>query len=455
MEFMTVNPATEQQSAAYSAFSQTQVVACIESAHEAFQTWRTTDFAYRKRCMMKLSELLKEKKEDLAILMANEMGKPVTAGASEIEKCALVCEHYANHAEDYLKSREIKTNMKQTKICYKPLGIIFAIMPWNFPFWQVFRFAAPNLMAGNVAILKHAPICFGSGNQIAELFVEAGFPNYVFQHMILDDGLSKSVIEHPLVRGVTLTGSDTAGKIVGKESAHNLKKVVLELGGNDPYIVLADADLELAAEQIVISRMNNTGQVCIAAKRIIAVDEVCDALTGLIQEKLKHYVMGNPLDKTTNFGPMARKDLRDTLHNQVLSSIKQGAELKYGGAIPNQPGYYYPPTLLTHVQPGMPAFDDELFGPVVSIIRAESEQQAIQLANQSRYGLAAAVFTRDEKRGEHIATHEIEAGSCFVNAYVASDPRVPFGGIKNSGYGRELSKEGIIEFMNTKTISIQ
>lgn len=454
MIIQTINPVTEDILCEYSTLSEKQIDAFIDAGHLTFDIWKKTSFSQRQQCMLKVAQLLLQKKHDFALLMASEMGKPISAGKAEIEKCSWVCRHYAENAEGYLQPRTVQTEMKKTLVCYQPLGIVFAIMPWNFPFWQVFRFAVPTLMAGNAAILKHAPISTGTGNAIAELFLEAGFPEHLFQHFILDNELAAKVIANDKIVAVTLTGSEQAGSVVAANAAKHLKKAVLELGGNDPYIVLEDADLDLAANCIVTSRLNNCGQVCIAAKRIIAVKSVYNSLLEKIQVLMANYHMGDPLDEKTNLGPMARDDLRKTLHEQVLKSVKSGAKLIVGGEIPKGKGFYYPPTLLIDVHKGMPAFDEELFGPVIAAIAVENEVEAIQLANQSQYGLAAAVFTRDLARGERIARYEIEAGSCFVNALVASDPRVPFGGIKHSGFGRELSREGILEFVNTKTVAI-
>lgn len=450
----TINPTTEAVLHEYTLLGQKQISALIEAGHLTYSVWKKTPFSQRKQLMLQMAKLLRQKQDDFASLMATEMGKPISSGKAEVEKCAWVCEHYAEQAETYLQPRTIQTEMKKTMVCYQPLGVVFAIMPWNFPFWQVFRFAAPTIMAGNAAILKHAPISTGTGNAIAELFLEAGFPEHLFQHFVLDNELAASVIANPNIAAITLTGSEKAGATVAANAASHLKKAVLELGGNDPYLVLADADLDLAAKCIVNSRLNNCGQVCIAAKRIIVDKAVQETLLNKIKVLMTNYKMGDPLDIKTNLGPMARDDLRKTLHEQVKKSVKLGAKLLVGGEIPKRKGFYYPPTLLTNVHKGMPAFDEELFGPVICLIAAGDEQEAIVLANQSPYGLGAAVFTQDLARGEHIARYEIEAGACFVNAFVASDPRVPFGGIKRSGFGRELSKEGILEFVNTKTVAI-
>lgn len=454
MQIQTINPATEEVLQKFNLFKKEQVSELIDAAHLTYQSWRRATHEVRRQYMQKMAELLRQRQDEYAKLMANEMGKPITAGKAEIEKCAWVCEYYAEYAKAHLASREIKTEKKKSFVCYQPLGVVFAIMPWNFPFWQVFRFAAPTIMAGNAAILKHAPISTGTGNVIAELFLEAGFPKHLFQHFILDNDLAASVIANDKIVAVTLTGSDRAGSIVASNAGSHLKKVVLELGGTDPYIVLSDANLDLAANCIVTSRFNNTGQVCIAAKRVIAMEDVVEELTNKIIEVAKEYQMGDPLDPATRFGPMAREDLREQLHKQILVSKSMGAQILMGGEIPKRKGFYYMPTVLSKVRPGMPAFDEELFGPVISIIVAKSKSQAIELANQSKYGLGAAVFTRDLVLGEQIATQEIEVGACFVNGFVASDPRLPFGGIKHSGFGRELSHEGILEFVNTKTVVI-
>ncbi len=448
----TINPSTEEPIQHYALYSEEKIIELIEAGHACYQRWRKTDLKLRKQHMLTLAKLLRFKCDIYARLMACEMGKPLEAGRAEILKCAWVCEHYAENAERYLAPRDIQSDHDKSKICYEPLGIVFAVMPWNFPFWQVFRFAAPTIMAGNAAILKHAPISTGTGNVIAELFLEAGFPRYLFQHFLLDNTSAARVIAHEKVVAVTLTGSEQAGCIVAANAGSHLKKVVLELGGNDPYIVLSDANLALAADCIVKSRLNNSGQVCIAAKRIIVVQDVADELTSHMMTLVKTYKVGDPLHPATNIGPLARKDLREKVHQQVQETLAKGARLLMGGELPNGRGYYYPPTVLSNVYSGMPAFDDEIFGPVLSITIAKNEEEAIQLANQSKFGLGAAVFTENLVRGEKIATHEIEAGTCFVNALVTSDPRLPFGGIKRSGFGRELSQEGILEFVNIKTI---
>ncbi|MCL5271977.1 MAG: NAD-dependent succinate-semialdehyde dehydrogenase, partial [Gammaproteobacteria bacterium] len=421
---------------------------------DAYLSWKETSFNLRQELMLQLAQVLELNKTELVRLMSLEMGKPISAGAAEIDKCSLVCKHYAHHAQSYLAPRIVQTEMRSATVCYRPLGIVFGIMPWNFPFWQVFRFAVPTVMAGNVALLKHAPISSGTGNKIEQLFLEAGFPSGVFQHLIVDNEGAANIIAHDHISAVTLTGSERAGRSVAAHAGKFLKKSVLELGGSDPYVILDDADIDLAARCIVASRLNNSGQVCIAAKRVIVVKSVKNELVSKILDQVASYKMGNPLDPDTKLGPLARADLRETLHNQVEKSIKQGAKLLLGGIIPDCKGFYYPPTIITDIKPGMTAFDEELFGPVIAICAADNEEHAISLANTSHYGLGAAVFTRDLQRGEFIATNKIDAGVCFVNSIVASAPGLPFGGIKHSGYGRELSREGILEFVNTKTIAI-
>lgn len=451
----TINPATGKTIHQYTEMTESEVTAVIDATHLAFLKWRAVDFKQRASCMQQLAKVLRKNKDEYAKLMANEMGKPLAQGLGEIEKCAIACEHYAENAENYLKRREVKTEMTKSYVITEPLGIVFAIMPWNFPFWQVIRFAAPSLMAGNAGLLKHAPISTGTALAIEKAFLEAGFPENLFRALIISEDHADLVIAHPKVKAVTLTGSTRAGKSVAAKAGQALKKTVLELGGSDPYLILADADLENAANECIKSRMNNAGQSCIAAKRLIAVDAIADKFTALIHAKLLSFKIGNPLDANTNCGPLARRDLRDALQSQVQQSVKLGAKLLLGGTIPDMDGFYYPPTLLTNVSAGMPACDEELFGPVISIINAKNTDDAIQIANSTNYGLGAAIFTEDLALAEVIASEKIATGTCAINTMVASDPRLPFGGINQSGYGRELSLEGIHEFVNVKTINIK
>lgn len=454
MKFQTINPATEEVLHTYCNLNSADIKGKIEAGHEAYLVWKKTAVSERTKLLLNLIELLKLQKTELAQLITMEMGKPITAAHAEIEKCIWLCHHYAEHSDEYLKPQLIEMEQMRAKVCYRPLGILFGIMPWNFPFWQVFRFAVPTLMAGNGALLKHAAITTGCGKKIEALFYHAQFPEHLFQQLIIDNEDASQIIEHPYVCAVTLTGSERAGSSVAACAGKALKKSVLELGGCDPYLVLEDADLDLAAESIVRSRLNNSGQVCIAAKRVIAIKSIEEKLIEKIRHRMFLFTMGDPLSPQTQLGPLARADLRETLHEQVEKSVKQGAKLLCGGIIPNGKGYYYPATLLTDVKQGMPAFNEELFGPVIAVIAVADDNAAIACANEGDFGLGAAVFTRNLEKGDRIATEEIEAGACFVNALVASDPRVPFGGIKRSGYGRELSREGMLEFVNIKTVVI-
>jgi len=451
----TVNPTTETIIKTYPEMSASTIDEIIHKTHAAYLTWRDVDFATRSLHMKKLAALLTQNKNECAKLITSEMGKPLAQSISEIEKCALVCNHYAESAQDYLKPRSIPTELKKSYVTYQPIGIIFAIMPWNFPFWQVFRAAVPTIMAGNAVILKHAPISTGTAFKIETLFRDAGFNEHLFRTVVVADRNASPIITHPKIAAITLTGSVRAGKTVAALAAGAMKKTVLELGGNDPYVILADADLELAATQCVTSRMNNAGQSCIAAKRIIAVKSIQPELAQLITAKLKQYKMGDPEDPETTIGPLARADLRDKVHNQVQQTIAQGATLIMGGDIPSDTGFYYPPTLLTNVKKGMTAYDEEVFGPVISIITAENEDDAIHIANDSLYGLGAGIFSKDIARAEKIAAEKIQSGSCAINGFVASDPRLPFGGIKESGFGRELAQDGIHSFVNVKTITVK
>jgi len=383
------------------------------------------------------------------------MGKPYTQALAEVTKCATVCEYYADNAERILADQIIETDASKSYVAYRPIGIVFAVMPWNFPFWQVLRFAAPALMAGNVGILKHASNVQGCAKEIEKIFHDAGFPKNVFRILVISSKYVKDVINNPLVKAVTLTGSTPAGKAVASQAGNVLKKTVLELGGSDPYIILEDADLDQAITACMIGRFLNTGQSCIAAKRFIVVESILDEFRGKILQAMKNQKWGDPFDEDVNVGPMVNIWSRDEVHEQVTASIEKGADLLVGGIIPDVEGAFYPATLLDNVRPGMPAFDDEIFGPVASIISVNNEEEAIQLANQTSFGLGGAVFTKDIERGEKIAANDIEAGCCFVNDFVRSDPRLPFGGIKESGYGRELSEAGIREFTNMKTVYIR
>ena len=453
--FTSINPATGETIAEYPETSPAEMRAALRVADKAWLRWRTTSFEERARLLSATARLLRERADRYGRLMAAEMGKPIAGGRAEAEKCATACDYYAEHGARFLADEMIDTDASRSYVHYEPLGTVLAIMPWNFPFWQVLRFAAPTLMAGNVAILKHAANVPGCAIAIEELLRDAGFPPGVFQNLLVDHVQLRSVIRHKGVAAVTLTGSTRAGRAVGKLAGERLKKTVLELGGSDPYIILEDADLDAAVEACVTSRLINSGQSCIAAKRFIVVDKVRAEFEQRFVARMAKAAMGDPLDEANAIGPLARRDLRDALHAQVEQSVSRGARVLLGGSVPAGPGAFYPPTVLTDVAKGMAAHDEELFGPVAAIIPARNEKAAIRIANASVFGLGAAVFTRDVARGERIAATELQAGSCFVNAFVRSDARLPFGGLKESGHGRELSRQGIMEFVNVKTVYVR
>lgn len=455
MSIKVINPANGNTINEFNLINDEQAKVYIEQSHKAFKAWKTTNYDYRARLMKKAANILVERVEELAQLITNEMGKPIQQAKSEVEKCAWVCRYYAENTSDMLQPEPIKTEASNSFVCYNPIGVVLAVMPWNFPLWQVYRFAAPALMAGNAGVLKHASNVPGCAMVIEEIFIEAGFPEGLFKTLLISSGQVAQVIENEKVQAVTLTGSGPAGSAVAAIAGKHIKKTVLELGGSDAYLILKDADLELAAEVCKNSRLLNSGQSCIGAKRLVVVKEIYDDFLQLFKEKMASATLGDPTKKETDIGPMARFDLRDELHEQVQESIKNGAECILGGAIPEMDGAYYPATILVNVKPGMPAYDDELFGPVASVIKAEDEDDAIRIANDSVFGLGAAVFTQDLAKGTFIAQSKLEAGACFVNSMVKSDPRLPFGGIKTSGYGRELSDDGIKEFLNVKTVYIK
>ncbi len=448
----SINPATGEIIQTFEIYSEKGVDKIINAVDKTWHHWRSTSFFHRGQLMQSLSALLKSNKEELALLMALEMGKVKKEGIAEVEKCAWVCDYYASNAETFLENEMISTEALRSYISFQPMGTILAVMPWNFPFWQVFRFAAPTIMAGNTAVLKHASNVPGCAMAIENLFREAGFPENVFRTLLIGSNKVEQVIKHPAIKAVSLTGSTPAGKSVASFAGSVLKKCVLELGGNDPYIILKDADLQNAARICSTSRLQNAGQSCIAAKRFIVEEEVYAEFLEYFTHEMNEARFGDPCDPETTMGPLARKDLRDELHGQVVKSIAKGAEVILGGEIPHRKGAYYPPTIIENVKPGMPAFDEELFGPVASVIKVGDEEEAMQVANNSDFGLGAAIFTRNIEKGENLAEIHLQAGCCFVNDFVKSDPRLPFGGIKESGFGRELSAYGIKEFMNIKTV---
>lgn len=431
-----------------------EVEAIVQGVTASSHEWRRTPLPARARVLTNAAALLRTQATDYATLMAREMGKPLAQGRAEAEKCAWVCDYYAEHAERFLAPEPVATDASRSYVAFEPLGVVLAVMPWNFPFWQVFRAAAPTLMAGNGLLLKHASNVSGCALAIEDLLRQAGAPHDLCRALLIAAGRVLALIEHPLVHAVTLTGSTRAGRAVAAAAGAALKKTVLELGGSDPYLILEDADLDAAAETCAASRMINAGQSCIAAKRFIVQGRaIHERFEARLVERMSAYRLGDPLEEGVTVGPLARHDLRDQLHRQqVDASVRAGAQVALGATIPVSPGAYYPPTVLTHVTPGMPVFDEETFGPVAAVIRVEEVADAVRLANASPYGLGAAVFTADPVRGERIAAEQLQAGFCCVNTSVRSDPRLPFGGIKASGYGRELSRFGIREFVNIKTI---
>ncbi|REK19664.1 MAG: NAD-dependent succinate-semialdehyde dehydrogenase [Actinobacteria bacterium] len=450
----SISPTDESVIASYEENSPEEVKRHIDASVALQKEWAGVAVSERAPLMIRAAELLEKSRDSLAELMADEMGKPVTQGRGEVEKCAWVCRHYAENAERILADEAIETDRSASYVAHRPLGVVLAVMPWNFPLWQVYRFAAPALMAGNGGILKHASNVTGCALEIDRIFTEAGFPDGLFRTLVLPSSRVDEVLEHKGIVAATLTGSDPAGRAVASKAGSLLKKTVLELGGSDPYIVLADADLEKAAATCATSRLINGGQSCIAAKRFIVESPVVEEFTELFASKLGQAVVGDPRDENTTMGPMARVDLRDELHDQVQASVDAGANLLMGGEKPEGPGAFYPPTILTGVKDGMPVYREETFGPVAAVITAESADEAVDIANDSDFGLGAAIFTDDIERGEEIARNRLEAGAAFVNAFVASDPRLPFGGIKMSGYGRELSDIGMKEFLNAKTVVV-
>ncbi len=447
----SINPHSGQIVRSYEPLDDAEVERLLQGADGAARDWRKSGFSDRARLMKAAAGTLRERKQELAGLMADEMGKVLRDGIAEIEKCAACCDYYAENAQAFLTNREIASDARESRVVFDPLGPVLAIMPWNFPFWQVFRFAAPALMAGNVGVLKHASNVTGCALAIQEVFRAAGFPPHAFAALLIESARVERVIRHPAIRAVTLTGSTPAGRAVASAAGSELKKTVLELGGSDPYIVLDDADLDAAVDICVKSRLINAGQSCIAAKRFIVDKKLYAQFEQAYVARFRAIRYGDPRDGQSDIGPMARHDLRDQIHRQVERSVEQGARLLCGGTIPPGDGAYYPPTVLADVTPGMAAFDEEVFGPVAALVKADGEEHAIELANRSEYGLGAALFTGDQARADRIA-RRIEAGNVFVNAFVKSDPRLPFGGVKHSGYGRELSWFGIQEFVNVKTV---
>jgi succinate-semialdehyde dehydrogenase/glutarate-semialdehyde dehydrogenase len=454
MAIVTINPATGRKLHRYSEHTSREIKAAAEKAHETFLAWRETSFTYRAKLLRSLAREIRREQTKLATLATTEMGKPIAQSLAEVEKCALGCLYYAANGAKFLADERPAGAPSHRYVTYRPYGVVLAIMPWNFPFWQIYRVAAPALLAGNTVLLKHAANVTGCALAIERTFRLAGFPAGAFQTVVAGRQAIAGLIADPNVATITFTGSTATGKKVAALGAASMKKCVFELGGSDPYIVLADADLAHTAEVCAAARLYNTGQSCVAAKRFIVVEKIRQEFEKLFIERLAARRTGDPRQATTELGPLARGDLRRQLHRQVKKSMSLGATLLLGGKLPTGPGYYYPTTVLTGVKPGMPAHDDELFGPVAAIISAKDEADAIRIANDSPYGLGAAVFTKNKKRGERIARTQLDSGCAFVNEFVRSHPALPFGGTKQSGYGRELGAWGIREFAYAKTISV-
>ncbi|WP_309385859.1 NAD-dependent succinate-semialdehyde dehydrogenase [Cerasicoccus frondis] len=452
MPLQSINPATGELVREFPAMDIAEILRILDAVKADAEKWRESTFEDRAQCLFKAAEMLRANKEAYGKTMSLEMGKPIREAIAEAEKCATVCEFYAENGAAFLQDEPLESAGAKAFATFQPLGCVFAIMPWNFPFWQVFRAAAPALMAGNAVVMKHASNVPQCALTIEAIFQQAGFPLNVFRSLMIGTDGAAVAIAHPVVSAVTLTGSTAAGEKVAAMAGSQIKKCVLELGGSDAYIVLEDADLDLAAEKIVAGRMLNGGQSCISVKRVIVLPEIREAFEQKVVAALKDLSMGDPMDPKTQLGPMSRVDLRDELHEQVRQSVKAGAKLLLGGEIPEQAGAWYPATVLSGAQPGSPAYDEEMFGPVLSIIEASDEADAIRIANSSEYGLGGGIFTQDHERGLKIAREKLETGCVFINDFVKSDPRLPFGGVKRSGYGRELSHYGIKEFVNIKTV---
>jgi len=450
----TINPATEEEIQTYDLMSEREATQRVEACHDAFLKWREIPRQERATYLTKIAQKLRDNVDDLSALMTQETGKLLKDGRTEVEICAAIFDYTAKHGPEMLADEE-RTHAggkKRGVVSYQPIGVIYSIQPWNFPLYQPVRVLAASLMIGNGCVLKHASICTGSGLRLRELCIEAGLPEDLFQVILIDHDTSDKLIEHPKVRGVTLTGSDQAGSHVGSVAAKVLKKTVLELGSNDAYLVLEDADIETAVKFSVIGRLYNNGETCVSAKRFIVADKVYDAFVDAFVEQMKKITLGDPTDEATQLGPLSSQGQFDTVKEQVEQSVAKGAKLLCGGKAPDRTGAYYPATVLTEVTPGMPAYDDEIFGPVASVIRAKDDEDAMRLANDSRYGLGGGIFSKDEDRALKLARNYFDTGMVRINSFGAADPNMPFGGVKNSGYGREHGGFGMKEFVNAKAI---
>ncbi|MCS2609630.1 NAD-dependent succinate-semialdehyde dehydrogenase [Halomonas dongshanensis] len=451
----TVNPATGATLKSYDLMDAGKAKEIIDASHRAFLDWRLKPLDERAKLIKALGKTLAEHKDEIVELMVDEMGKTPSSAADEVDLCTGICDYTAEHGPTKLADEQRKPgNGESGFITYSPMGVIYGIQPWNFPAYQVVRYAVANLMAGNTVLLKHAECVTGSGLLLEKLFRQAGLPENVFRVLVIDHDTSNEVIAHPHVRGVTLTGSDTAGRKVAAKAAEHLKKTVLELGSNDAYLVLDDADLEVAVDTCVTGRLYNAGQTCVAAKRFIVTEKNFEAFRSRFVEKMKTMQTGDPRAKDTDFGPMAREDLRDTLHEQVEESVKKGAKILCGGEKPSGKGAFYPVTVLDEVKPGQPAYDDELFGPVAALIRAKDDEDAMRIANDSRYGLGGGIISTDVKRASELASKHFDTGMVFINGFGVATPEMPFGGVKDSGYGREHGGFGMHEFVNAKSVIV-
>lgn len=450
----TINPATEETIADYTLLNLEQANNEVDKSHDAFLQWRHTSVEERAEYLNKLADVFKKNQKSLAQLMTQEMGKLYQQGLQEVELCAAICRYSAEQGPVQLADEERLMENGRAIITYQPTGVLLGIQPWNFPLYQVIRYAVTNIMAGNTAILKHAGNVFGMAEKIEQMFSDAGFPDYVFKNLLIDGKTASELISHSAIRGVTFTGSDGTGKKVAEQAGKHVKKTVLELGSNDAYLVLDDADLELAIKTCMQGRMVNNGQTCVSAKRFVVVEALYDDFKAAIAKQFEAMKLGDPMDEETDLGPMAREDLRDKIHDQVQESVKAGAKVVVGGEVPKQTGFYYPATLIENLSPGMPAYDDELFGPVASLIKAKDNNDAMRIANDSRYGLGGGIISKDEKRAIELAKKHFDTGMININGYGLAQPNLPFGGVKDSGYGREHGGFGIREFVNIKAIMI-
>ncbi|MBB3995990.1 succinate-semialdehyde dehydrogenase/glutarate-semialdehyde dehydrogenase [Sulfitobacter undariae] len=450
----TMNPATGAVIETYPLMTKDEAVQKLEAAHEAFLDWRTKTHKERATHLIRIAEVLREHSDELAELMTRETGKLIKDGKTEVEICAAIFEYTAQHGPDVLADEERTHGQNEARgiVSYQPIGVIYSIQPWNFPLYQPVRVLAANLMAGNGCVLKHASICTGSGLRLRELCIEAGLPEDLFQVILIDHDTSDALIEHSLVRGVTMTGSDAAGRHIGSVAAKALKKTVLELGSNDAYLVLEDADIETAVKYSVMGRLYNNGETCVSAKRFVVTEKVYDTFVAAFTEQMQAVTLGDPTDKETQLGPLSSEEQFNTVKQQVEQSITKGAKVLCGGSVPDRTGAYYPATVLADVTPGMPAYDDEIFGPVAAVIRAKDNEDAMRIANDSRYGLGGGIFCKDEEHALKLARDHFDTGMVRINSFGAADPNMPFGGVKNSGYGREHGGFGMKEFTNAKAI---